>query len=129
MMKVKIVTPLGLYGNYEVDKIHCKTTEGECALLPNHMPLVAMITTSRLVLTIKGKDNLYAISKGVLHLYDNQVEILADTIEGRDEIDLERAKRAKERAEKRLAKRDANTSIRRAEVALERALNRINLLK
>ena len=55
------------------------------------------------------------------------MRILADAFEGKDEIDVERAKRAKERAEKRLARKDANTSIRRAQVALDRAMNRIRV--
>ena len=50
-----------------------------------------------------------------------------DSIEGQEEIDLARANAAKERAQKRLEKRDANTSIRRAEVAMQRAVNRIHV--
>ena len=127
MLKVKIITPYGLYRNYEAEKIHCTTTTGECAILPNHMPLVAMITTSSMILTINHEERVYAITGGLLQLNDNEVRILAYAFEGKDEIDVERAKRAKERAEKRLARKDANTSIRRAQVALDRAMNRIRV--
>lgn len=127
MMKVKIVTPQGLYNTYEVEKIHCTTAEGECALLSNHMPMVAMLQISPLILTMNKEDMIFAISGGILHLAKNEVEILADSIEGQDEIDLARANAAKERALKRLERRDANTSIRRAEVSLQRAVNRINV--
>lgn len=127
MLKVKIITPYGLYGNYEVEKIHCTTTTGECAILPNHMPLVAMIATSSMILTINHEERVYAITGGLLQLNNNEVRILADAFEGKDEIDVERAKRAKERAEKRLARKDANTSIRRAQVALDKAMNRIRV--
>ena len=58
---------------------------------------------------------------------NNEMRILTDAIEGRAEIDIERAKRAKERAEKRLAKQDERTNIKRAEVALAKAINRINV--
>ena len=58
---------------------------------------------------------------------DNEMRILTDAIEGREEIDIERAKRAKERAEARLAKRDNRTNIKRAEVALAKAINRIKV--
>ena len=91
------------------------------------MPLVAMITTSSMILTINHEERVYAITGGLLQLNDNEVRILADAFEGKDEIDVERAKRAKERAEKRLARKDANTSIRRAQVALDRAMNRIRV--
>lgn len=91
------------------------------------MPLVAMITTSSMILDNNSEERVYAITGGLLQLNDNEVRILADAFEGKDEIDVERAKRAKERAEKRLARKDANTSIRRAQVALDRAMNRIRV--
>ena len=55
------------------------------------------------------------------------MRILSDAIEGQHEIDIERARRAKERAEKRLAKKDEKTNINRAEVALTKAVNRIKV--
>lgn len=127
MLKVKIVTPIGLYGTFEASKIHVTTKAGECALLPNHMPLVAMLEISKLILTINDADEVFAISGGILHLHDNEVELLVNAIEGQEEIDFERAQRSAERAQLRLEKKDADTSIRRAEVALQRAINRINV--
>ena len=127
MLKVKIVTPIGLYGTFEASKVHATTKLGECALLPNHMPLVAMLEISKLILTIKDEDQIFAISGGILHLHDNEIDLLVNAIEGQDEIDLERAQKSAERAKLRLEKKDANTSIRRAEIALQRAINRIDV--
>lgn len=127
MLKVKIVTPTGLYGTFEASKVHATTKSGECTLLPNHMPLVAMLEISKLILTIQDVEETFAISGGILHLHDNEIDLLVDSIEGKDEIDLERAKQSAQRAQKRIEKKDANTSIRRAEVALQRALNRIEV--
>lgn len=129
MLKVKIITPRGLYNEIEVSKIHCTTTEGECALLPNHMPLVATLKISHLYLSTATEEKRYAISGGLLQLNDNEVRILVDTIEGENEVDIMRAQRAIDRAKKRLDRLDSNTSIKRAEVALEKAINRIKLLK
>lgn len=127
MLQVKIVTPSGLYAAFEASKIHATTVSGECTLLPNHMPIVAMLQISKLILTVGEDDKEFAISSGILHLNDNKVDILVDAIEGKEEIDLERARKSAERAKRRLEKKDANTSIRRAEVSLQRALNRINV--
>ncbi|MGN1344124.1 MAG: ATP synthase F1 subunit epsilon [Traorella sp.] len=127
MMKVKIVTPSGLYGEFEASQVHVTTSIGECTLLPHHMPLVATLQISKLILTIEGKPNEFAISSGILHLNDDQIHILVDACEGKEEIDLERAQRSAERARKRLEKKDSNTSIRRAEVSLQRAINRIHV--
>lgn len=129
MLKVKIITPRGLYNEIEASKIHCTTTEGECALLPNHMPIVATLRISHLYLSTPTEEKRYAISGGILQLNENEVRILVDTIEGENEVDIERAKKSIERAKKRLDKVDSNTSIKRAEVALEKAINRINLIK
>ena len=106
MMKVKVITPMGLYGQFEVSKIHTTTALGECAILPNHMPIVATIRTSRLLMTIDGKEEVFAIANGLLQMRNNEVRILADAFEGKAEIDLQRAIRAKERAERRLAKKE-----------------------
>lgn len=64
---------------------------------------------------------------GLLQFADNEMRILTDAVEGREEIDIERAKRAKERAEARLKKQDSRTNIKRAEVALAKAINRIHV--
>ena len=69
----------------------------------------------------------YAIAGGLLQFADNEMRILADAIEGREEIDIERARHAKQRAEERLKKMDNRTSIKRAEVALAKAINRIKV--
>ena len=127
MLKVKIVTPSGLYGTFDASKVHVTTSVGECTLLANHMPLVATLKISKMILTIDEIEHDFAISSGILHLHNDQVSILVDACEGEHEIDLERAQRSAERARKRLEKKDANTSIRRAEVSLQRAINRINI--
>lgn len=127
MIHIKIITPLGLYMEGDVEAIHVKTVEGETTLLPNHIPLVAMLETCKLQLREKGAYKDYALAGGMLHLLDNNANILTDAIEGREEIDLERAKQAKERAERRLQKVDSTTNVRRAEVALTKAINRIHV--
>lgn len=127
MIHIKIITPLGLYMEGDVEAIHVKTVEGETTLLPNHIPLVAMLETCKLQLREKGTYKDYALAGGMLHLLDNNANILTDAIEGREEIDLERAKQAKERAERRLQKVDSTTNVRRAEVALTKAINRIHV--
>lgn len=127
MIKVKMITPVGLYLETEAEAIHVKTVDGERTLLPNHMPIVAMLTTSRLQLKMKGEYHDYAIAGGMLQLLDNDCRILCDAIEGQPEIDLKRAEEAKRRAEERLHKQDSETNMVRAQIALEKAINRLNV--
>lgn len=127
MIALKIITPLGLYKECEVEAVNVKTVEGERTILSHHVPLVAMLATCRCSLKENGVYQDYALAGGLLQMSNNEMRILTDAIEGIAEIDIERAKRAKERAEKRLAKQDERTNIKRAEVALAKAINRINV--
>lgn len=127
MIKIKIITPLGLYKEGEVGGVHVRTVEGETTILPNHMPIVAMLTTCKCSLMEGNEYKDYAIAGGLLQFADNEMRILADAIEGREEIDIERARHAKQRAEERLKKMDNRTSMKRAEVALAKAITRIKV--
>ena len=120
MIKIKIITPLGLYKEGEVGGVHVRTVEGETTILPNHMPIVAMLTTCKCSLMEGNEYKDYAIAGGLLQFADNEMRIL-------EEIDIERARHAKQRAEERLKKMDNRTSIKRAEVALAKAINRIKV--
>lgn len=127
MMEVKIITPLGLYKQCEATQINACSVEGEFGLLSNHMPMVAMLAISKLEICKDNEKQEYAIAGGLLHFANNEVRILTDSIEGEAEIDIERAKKAKMRAEKRLAAQESEANMRRAEIALKKAINRIRL--
>lgn len=127
MIKIKIITPIGLYKEDEVGAVHVCTVDGETTILPHHMPMVAMLVTSKCSLLEKEGYKHYAIAGGLLQFNNNEMRILTDAIEGREEIDIERAKKAKERAEARLVKLEHDTNMKRAEVALAKAINRIRI--
>ncbi len=127
MMEVKIITPTGLYKECQATQINACSVEGEFGLLSNHMPMVAMLKISKLEIVNGAEKKEYALGGGMLHFLDNKVNILTDTIEGEEEIDFERALKAKERAEKRLRENESRTDMRRAEIALHKAINRMNV--
>lgn len=127
MIQLKVITPLGLYLEEEIESINLKTVDGYRTILSNHIPLVAMLATCRCIIKTKEGAHTYALANGLLQIHDNEMRILSDAIEGKEDIDLERAKRAKERAEKRLQKKDEDMDIKRVEVALAKAINRINI--
>jgi len=125
MFKVQVITPLGDNKTMETSILNVRTTTGDMGILSNHMPIVAMLQIS-MMSTIEGDGrHRYAVAGGVLYFADNVATILTDAIERSDEIDIERARRAKERAERAL--KDPNSDIRKAEVSLKRALNRIDV--
>lgn len=126
MFSVKIITPHGLYRQVETSILNVVTTDGARGVLTNHVPLVTMLKTSKMSTVENNVREEYAVNGGMLYFKDNVATILTDACENSKEIDVERALAAKERAEKRLASHE-NVDIRRAEAALSRAINRLNV--
>lgn len=127
LIDLKIVSPRGLYANKQVKSLTLTSVEGQMTILPNHIPIFAALVPCELTLRYEEGDNeVYAISGGFFQFDKNQSMLLTDAVEGRGEIDLERAQKAYERAKERLEKRDSDTNMKRAELALKRAINRIN---
>lgn len=128
MIELKVVTPRGRYLVEEVQSIHAKSVQGEFTLLPNHMPVVMALVPCRLHLVAKdGQAQDYAISGGILHFDENRASLLTDAIEGRAEIDIPRAQAAYRRARKRMEKQSDQAEMRKAELALQRAINRLHV--
>lgn len=128
MIHCKIVTPLGVYRDVMVKNIRCTSVEGEMTILPNHMPVFISLKSSPLkFLNEFDKKKEYAVAGGFLYFENNEALFLVDAIEGKGDIDIERARRAYRRARERLEKRDSTTNMKRAELALVRAINRIHV--
>src|SRR5699024_2698907 len=106
--------------------ISCKAESGELGILPGHIPLVAPLSIS--AVRLKGDNpQRIAVSGGFLEVRPDKVTILAQSAERPGDIDIERARAAKERAEKRLQAKQDEIDFRRAELALKRALNRLEV--
>lgn len=125
--KFKVVTPYGNKIDGEVRQVNVKTSTGEIAILARHIPLVSEVVTS--ILKIHNDNDVLecAISQGVLYVKDDETLLIVNSCETKEEIDFDRALKAKERALERLNKKDENIDIRRAEAALARAENRLLL--
>ena len=107
-------------------QLNISTPQGQMGLLSHHMPLVTQLNISILTSVHEGSRQRYAIAGGVLFFQNNEATLMADAFESEGEIDLERAQRAKQRAEERLKSKDPNLDVKRAELALLKAINRIN---
>ena len=80
MIKTKIVTPEGVYKEFESAQLNVRSTDGERGILPNHMPLVLMLEISRLETKENGQKKQYAIAGGMLYFQNNIATILVDSI-------------------------------------------------
>ena len=125
--KLKIVTPYGLFFEGDISKLLVKTSEGYVEILPRHLPLVAPIQVSALYFTHKDKKEECAVSGGILYVEKNITRIAASSCEYKKDINIARAREAKLRAEERLKNNKAEIDAQRAQAALLRALNRLNL--
>jgi len=127
-IKVSVVTPDGPVYEGNVEMVSTKARTGELGILPGHIPMVAPLQIGAVRLKNGSNTEFVAVSGGFLEVRPEQVTILAQSAEQSSEIDLERALRAKERAEQRLHERkQENVDFRRAELALQRAINRISV--
>ena len=126
-IRCRIVTPKGVYKEMDASIINIVTTDGERGILPNHMPLVTMLKIGKMTAEESTGRQEYAVAGGLFYFRDNLAEILTDAVESKEEIDIERAESARQRAEKRLAANNPNLDIQRARIALEKALNRLSV--
>ena len=127
MIHCRIVTPKGVYKEMDASIINIVTTDGERGILPNHMPLVTMLKIGKMTAEETTGRQEYAVAGGLFYFRDNLAEILTDAVESKEEIDIERAESARQRAERRLASNNPNYDIQRARIALEKALNRLSV--
>ncbi len=123
---LEIFTPFGKYFDRYVEELVIQTDDYVLGILPNHAPLVSKVKISKMYIIQNGDKKCYAIGEGLLNISKDGVTLLLESIESKDDIDIDRAKDAKKRAEQRLASL-VNIDVERAQRALNRANNRISV--
>lgn len=122
---LKVVTPDKLFFEGDIDMLVARTIEGDVGILLNHSPLVTILDIGRLVIKDGDERKVAACAGGYIDVRNNNITVVSDACEWEDEIDINRAERAKERASKKLEDKDTDTF--KAELALKKAINRINI--
>ncbi|MFU8819826.1 MAG: F0F1 ATP synthase subunit epsilon [Desulfurivibrio sp.] len=128
LIQLEIVTPKGAVLSEQVEMVTAPGYAGVFGVLANHAPLLSTIKVGTLVYKQGGHDQTVMVSGGFCEVSSNKVTFLVESAERGGEIDVDRALRAKERAEKRLAEAVAQkekVDRVRAEAALQRALARL----
>lgn len=140
-MTVQVVTPDGLKYDHHASFIHAVTKDGQIGILPGHINLIAPLEVEELkVRRVDDESHVdwIAVTGGIIEVKDDFITIVANSAERDRDIDVSRAERAKQRAERVLeeetkrvleeaTKSDRNDDVQRAQIALRRALNRINV--
>lgn len=140
-MTVQVVTPDGLKYDHHASFIHAVTKDGQIGILPGHINLIAPLEVDELkVRRVDDESHVdwIAVNGGIIEVKDDFITIIANSAERDRDIDVSRAERAKQRAERVLeeetkrvleeaTKSDRNDDVQHAQIALRRALNRINV--
>jgi len=129
-IRLEVVTPDRMVLSTDVDIVVATGTEGEFGVLHDHIPFLSTLQEGELRYRAGGQLHYMAVSGGFAEVLPDKVTILAESAEHAREIDIDRAERARERAEKRLseAKRE-EVDWARAESALKRAMIRLKVVE
>ncbi len=131
-IRLEVVTPDGARVNEEVDIVNAPGFGGDFGVLANHAPFLSTIKIGSLTYENGKERKSLMVSGGFCEVSNNKITFLVESAEYGSDIDVERAMRAKERAEKRLAQAAQQAegfNKKRAEVALQRAIVRLKVAK
>ncbi|KRO03575.1 F0F1 ATP synthase subunit epsilon [Levilactobacillus paucivorans] len=130
VLSVSIVTPDGRVYEQKGDFLIVTTSYAPMGILPNHVPVLATLKVDEVRFKHDGEQDRIAVNGGFIEFSNNVATIVADSAERQGDIDVSRAQSAQERAKKAIEKAKAEKdpdNLARAEVALRRAINRINV--
>ena len=128
---LKISTPDGLLYDGEVERLRVRMIDGDVSLLARHSDYVSAVGAGEAaILTADGQTRTAACIGGMLSMIHNEASLIATTFEWADQIDLERAQRAKDSAEAKIAAANNDEKeLMLAKAKLQRALVRISVKK
>lgn len=128
-INLEIVTVERLLYSDDVDMVVAPGIEGVLGILPNHTPLLTALDHGELIVRKEGEEELFfAVSGGYMDVQPHKVTVLADAAERADEISLERAREARDRAQRMIETGGLSMDdLIRAEAALRRALVRLKV--
>jgi F-type H+-transporting ATPase subunit epsilon len=129
LLKLEVVTPAKYVVSEDVEIVMAPGTLGEFGVLSGHTPFLTSLKTGRIFYKdANGKEKVLFVSGGFAEATPHRVTILAESAERRSDIDVNRARAALERAQKRLAEQKSeNLNFERAKSALFRAIERIKI--
>lgn len=127
---LEIITPAKIVYKGNIESITIPGTIGNFQVLKNHAPIISTLEIGLIkVKETESSTRFFATGSGTVEVLNNNVLVLADSLEAVEDIDVDRAKLAKQRSEERLEKKEEGTDLDRAKAALARAINRLKLVE
>ena len=124
---LEVLTPERKFYSAEAEEVIFRTVDGEMGVLAKHAPTVVAVDIGPIRIKAEGKWIEALVTEGFAEIMPNKVVILTDTAEYPEEIDLNRAKAAKARAEEKLQKQLSQIEYVRSKTALARAMARMKM--
>jgi F-type H+-transporting ATPase subunit epsilon len=125
--KLEIVTPEKRVVDTAAEEVQIPGKNGYLGVLPGHAPLITELAVGEITFRSQAKEEHLAVAWGFAEVLPDKVTILAETAERPSEIDVERARKSKERAEQRLTSGDTNVDVDRALDAIHKAETRLEV--
>jgi len=126
---LEIVTPERKFFSGDVEMLILETSDGEIGVLKNHTPMVVSVAIGPMRIKQNGEWLQAILTEGFMQIKQDKTIILTDTAEWPDEVDINRAKAAKQRAEERLQSQISQVEYTRSQAALARAVERLKITK
>ena len=125
--KLEIVTPEKKVVDTAAEEVQIPSKNGYLGVLPGHAPLITELAVGEIIYCENKSEFRLAVAWGFAEVLPDKVTILAESAERPSEINVERARKAKERAEQRLTSGDTNVDVDRALDSLHRAESRLDV--
>jgi F-type H+-transporting ATPase subunit epsilon len=125
--QLEIVTPEKKVVDLAADEVQIPGKNGYLGILPGHAPLITELAVGEVKFHGGGQEQKLAVAWGFAEVLPDKVTILAETAERPNEIDVARAREAKQRAEQRLTSGDTNVDVERALNAIQKAETRLEV--
>lgn len=129
LFELRIIKPDGMFYEGEASFLEFNSVGGEMGVYANHIPLTTILAPGVVKIHHSGNVKKSAVLGGFIEIQKDRITVMAEEAQWPEEIDLERAKAAKKRAEERLQKKESGIDLIRAEAALKRAMARISATK
>lgn len=126
-LQLEVVTPEKKVVETRAEEVQIPGKNGYLGVLPGHAPLITELAVGEIKYRENTTEQRLAVAWGFAEVLPDKVTILAETAERPSEIDVERARKAKQRAEQRLTSGDTNVDVNRALDALQRADTRLDV--
>ena len=127
IFKVEIITPDRIFYEGEAEFLEFSTAAGDIGVYAKHIPMTTVLAPGAVIIHNGEEETVAAVHSGFAEILGDKVTLLAEIAEWPEEIDINRAEAAKNRAEERIANKSADIDLKRAEFALRKALIRIDV--